>query len=151
MALETPSYYRYYAQTYRLDATPDGGVKGTILDLRTGLFEENNEHIREVLFARDSFDIGKLTEEKFVQETEAARLAYLRGDGPIFALYDTIKGIDAVADKEKRSRTTQETALVFALYKRTFKLWEEEAARRAAGEPPSFQVTTRWQQADPER
>ena len=142
MALRTPMFFKYFAQTYRLDSTPGGGRQGTILNLTTGLFEQDNGPIDEITRATSTSDIKTLTEERFVQETEAARMSFLRGDGPIFALYDTIRGIDALAVKEGRSRSAQETALVKALRTRTFKMWAEEADRRAAGAPPSFPVTS---------
>ncbi len=150
MAFQTPRFYKYYAQTYRIDQVPDGGLAGTLLDLRTGFFVQDSSHIREVLRATTDSNIeGPMNEEKFVQETEFERGLYLTGDGPIFALYETVKGIDDLAFKEGRPRTKQETALVQALRKRTFTMWEDEAARRAAGEPPSFTVTSRFTVADP--
>ncbi|MEU7787309.1 hypothetical protein [Amycolatopsis sp. NPDC049159] len=145
MAFQTPRFYKYYAQTYRIDSTPDGGLKGTILNLRTGFFEADSSHIRELIWSTTESNIGgPFSEEKFVQETEIERNHYLSGDGPIFALYETINGINGTAFKEGRGRTKQETALVHALQKRTFKMWEDEAARIAAGEAPSFTVTSRF-------
>jgi len=144
MAFQTPMFYKYYAQTYRIDSTPDGGLKGTILNLRTGFFEEDSSHIRELIWSTTESNIGgPFSEEKFVHETEVERNHYLTGEGPIFALYETINGINGTAFREGRGRTEQETALVRALQKRTFKMWEDEAARIAAGEPPSFTVTSR--------
>ncbi|MEV6440697.1 hypothetical protein [Amycolatopsis sp. NPDC051716] len=145
MAVRTPRFYKYYAQTYRIDSAPNGGLAGTLLDLTTGFFVPDSSHIREVMRATTDSNIdGPFGEEKFVQETEFERSHYLTGDGPIFALYDTIKGIDDVVRREERRRTPQEVALIQALRKRTFKMWEDEAARRAAGEPPSFTVTSRF-------
>jgi hypothetical protein len=145
MAVQPPRFYKYYAQTYRIDPAPNGGLVGTLLDLRTGFFVQDSSHIREVLRATTDSNIrGPFDEERFVQETEFERSHYLTGDGPIFALYETIKGIDDVALREERRRTKQETALIHALRKRTFKMWEDEAARRAAGEPPSFTATSRF-------
>ncbi|WP_439385123.1 hypothetical protein [Amycolatopsis lexingtonensis] len=145
MAFQTPMFYKYYAQTYRIDSTPDGGLKGTILNLRTGFFEEDSSHIRELIWSTTESNIGgPFSEEKFVHETEVERNHYLTGEGPIFALYETINGINGTAFREGRGRTEQETALVRALQKRTFKMWEDEAARIAAGEPPSFTVTSRF-------
>ncbi|WP_410587475.1 hypothetical protein [Amycolatopsis sp. lyj-23] len=148
MAFQTPLFYKYYAQTYRIDSTPDGGLKGTILNLQTGFFEQDQDgrsHILELVRSTTESNIdGPFKEEKFVQETEFERSHYLSGDGPIFALYDTIKGIDALVRREERRRTPQEVALIQALRKRTFKMWEDEAARIAAGEPPSFTVTSRF-------
>ncbi|GAA4550623.1 hypothetical protein [Amycolatopsis samaneae] len=142
MAFRTPMFFTYYAQTYRVDSTPDGGLMGTILNLNTGLFEENNAHIRECIWATDSADISQVSEKRFVQETEFARRDFLSGDGPIFALYETINGLYAQARTEGRSLRPEERALVQTLSERTFALWEAEAARRAEGEPPSFEVTS---------
>ena len=145
MAVRTPRFYKYYAQTYRIDTAPNGGLVGTLLDLTTGFFVQDSSHIREVMRAMTDTNIrGPFNEEKFIQETEFERSYYLTGDGPIFALYDTIKGIDDVVRREERRRTPQEVALIEALRKRTFKMWEDEAARIAAGEPPSFTVTSRF-------
>src|SRR2546423_12468065 len=94
MAFQTPQFYRYYAQTYRVDSTPEGGLTGTILDLDTGLFKEDNSHIREAIWSTTESDIrGPFDEERFVQETARERNHYLVGAGPIFALYDTGQGL----------------------------------------------------------
>ncbi|WP_414936546.1 hypothetical protein [Amycolatopsis sp. cmx-11-51] len=149
--IETPAYFTYYAQTYRVDATPDGGLTGYLLNLRTGEFEEDPSHVREVLRAMASSDISKVPEQKFVQETELARARYLKGDGPIFALYETIDGLYEQARREERGTQPQEIALIQSLRKRTFEMWAEESARRAAGEPPSFRVEPRFPEYKPDR
>lgn len=148
--IETPAYFTYYAQTYRVDATPEGGLTGYLLNLRTGEFDEEPSHVREVLRAMASSDISKVSEEKFVQETEFARADRLKGDGPIFALYETIDGLYAQAKKEGRRLAPQESALIQALRKRTFKMWEDELAHRAAGRTPSFRVEPRFPEYKPE-
>ncbi|SFW53688.1 hypothetical protein [Amycolatopsis australiensis] len=142
MAFQTPMFFKYYAQTYRVDSTPDGGLMGTILDLDTGFFREDNSHIREVIWSTTESDIqGPFSEDRFVQETERERDYHLTGEGPIFALYETVGGLYAQARKrENRRLEPQEVALVQSIYKRTFKMWEDEAARRAAGEPPTFEA-----------
>jgi hypothetical protein len=153
MAFQTPQFYRYYAQPYRVDSTPDGGLMGTILDLDTGHFQEDNSHIREVIWSTTESDIrGPFDEERFVQETERARNRYLVGDGAVFALYETVNGLYEQAGKrESRRLEPQEAALIRSIYKRTFKMWEDEAARRAAGEPPSFEARRKHpiRRADP--
>lgn len=148
--IETPGYFTYYAQTYRVDSTPDGGLTGYLLNTRTGEFDEDPSHVREVLWAMASSDISKVSEEKFVQETELARAYELKGTGPIFALYETIDGLYDQAERENRRLTPQESALIKALRKRTFKMWEDELARRAAGQPPSFRVEPRFPEYKPE-
>ncbi|MEQ0561259.1 hypothetical protein ABJI51_27380 [Amycolatopsis sp. NEAU-NG30] len=146
MAFRTPMFFKYYAQTYRIDSTPDGGLTGTILDLDTGFFREDNSHIREVVWSTTESDIrGPFDEERFVQETERERDYHLTGDGPIFALYETVAGLYEQARKrESRRLEPQEAALIRSIYQRTFKMWEDEAARRAAGEPPSFEARRRY-------
>ncbi len=147
--IQTPSFYTYFGKTYRVESTPDGGLTGYLLNIRTGEFDEAPEHVREVIWAMASSDISKVPEEKFVQETELARAYELKGDGPIFALYETIDGLYAQAKKEDRRLQPQESALIQALRKRTFKMWEDELARRAAGQPPSFKAEPRFPEYKP--
>jgi hypothetical protein len=141
MAIETPSYFVYYNRTYRIDSTPDGGLTGYLLDLETGEFEQTAEPIDDVLFNRKP-EIRSVDEARFIDETEQARSYYLRGDGPVFALYDTINGLYDQAKAEGRRLGPEEKALIKSLRRKTYQLWEDELARRAAGEPPSFPVKT---------
>jgi hypothetical protein len=139
--VQTPSYFTYYNKTYRIDATPEGGLTGHLLDLETGEFQQDNRLIDTVLFNRKP-EINSVDEAEFIDETEQARMRYLRGDGTIFALYDTIAGLYAQAKSEGRRITPQELALIRSLRRRTYQLWDDEFARRAAGEAPTFQATT---------
>jgi len=136
-------FYEYYSWPYRIDETPDGGLTGSILDTRTGRFTEKNEPLRKVMHATSTSDISALDEDEFVQLTERERAENLTGDGPIFALYDTVRATWDTARDEGRRITGEELALVEELYRRTFKMWEEEFARQDAGEPPSFQYRSK--------
>ncbi|RSM82283.1 hypothetical protein DL991_05200 [Amycolatopsis sp. WAC 01375] len=147
--IQTPSFYTYFGKTYRIESTPDGGLTGYLLNLRSGEFDEKPEHVREVMWAMASSDISKVSEEKFVQETERARERYLKGSGPVFALYETIDGLYQQARRENRRVEPQESALIRSLRKRTFKMWEDELARRAAGEPPTFRAEPRFPEYKP--
>jgi len=140
MTLPMPRFYKYFNRTYKLDRKENGNVAGFMLNLWTGGFDENNRHIDDVLFAMGEAEISTLNEQRFVQETEIERQHYLRGEGPIFALYETIDGLYEQAGEENRRLTAEEVALVVSLRGRTFRLWEDEFARRAAGEAPSFEV-----------
>ncbi|MFG1802141.1 hypothetical protein ACGFI4_18450 [Micromonospora carbonacea] len=71
--------------------------------------------------------------EDFVQEVEAYRGYYLRGGGPIFALYETVRAIEDVAAAERRALTTEERALVQGIRRRTFVMFEEQLQRE--GDP----------------
>jgi hypothetical protein len=139
--VQTPSYFEYYAHAFVIDSTPDGGLTGRILNWETGRFDEDNEHVMDVLFDHGP-DIRSLDRERFVRRTEEERHNYLRGDGPIFALYQTIDAIWAGVEEENRKITKEERALIESLYRRTFKMWEDEFARRDAGEAPTFTFTS---------
>jgi len=145
MTIETPAYFRHHDSTYRLDKTADGGLAGYLLNWKTGRFVEDNDKIDDVLFAQAG-DIGALSEQQFVIRTEDLRREYLRGGGPIFALYDTISAMHSVAREEGRPLGREEAALKVSLYRRTFKMWEDEFARLDAGEPPTFSYTSTFAQ-----
>jgi hypothetical protein len=138
MTTPMPRYYKYYNRTYKLDRLPNGNIAGFLLNLHTGAFEENNDHIFEVRFD-NAPEIRSLDEARFIEETERERQRYLRGDGPIFALYDTIQAILDQVRAENRRISPEERALIVSLRRRTFQMWDEEFARRAAGEPPTFE------------
>ncbi|RZQ65023.1 hypothetical protein [Amycolatopsis suaedae] len=139
MALTTfPRYYEYYKKTFRIDETPDGGMVGYLHNWDTGRFDQRTDLIDKVLFATSNPEISRLDEDEFLDETERKRASYLQGDGPIFALYETINGLYAAAKSEGRRLTAEEWALVMSIRRRTFRMWDEEFARQDAGEPPSF-------------
>ncbi|RZQ65026.1 hypothetical protein [Amycolatopsis suaedae] len=137
--LPVPLYFEYYKRTYRIDRTPDGGLTGYLYNRSTGGFDRRADLIQKVLFATSNPEISRLDEDEFIDETERIRAHYLHGDGPIFALYETIDGLYDQAKSEGRRLDPEEGALVDSLRKRTFRMWEEEFARQAAGEPPSFE------------
>ncbi|TLF58112.1 hypothetical protein [Nocardia cyriacigeorgica] len=133
-------YYRYFARSVRLEKNPDGRDVGIVLNNRTGRFEEASfEIVESILGARTESNISVLrSEDDFIRATEEARRDYLRGEGPIFSLYDTIGAIFAQRREEQRKLTSEERALIITLYKRTFKMWEDEFARQDSGQAPSF-------------
>lgn len=124
----------------RLSETSGGVVSGEKLSLTTGLFETaTSEDIDKVLKAGSGMDFVELSEEEFIRETEDARSCYLRGSGPIFDIY---REIDAVYDEAKQSGRKLDSVTrdrILSLCRRAFDMWEVEAARRAAGHPPSFE------------
>ncbi|GGP65468.1 hypothetical protein [Saccharothrix coeruleofusca] len=136
----TPAYYEYYGSPFLLDTDPAGNWVGFRLNTETGEFEPDNRPVAEVLLATSSGEISPLDREEFIWQTERER-GRLRGEGAVFALYETVDAIYARARAEgRRSIDDDELALVRSIRRRTFKMWEDEAARRAAGEPPSFTV-----------
>lgn len=142
MTIPTPMYFEYLNKTYRIVENHAGEVVGEILDLHTGRFERDDRHINRVLFATTESDIFREDEEGFVQQTEMTRARYLRGEGPIFALYETIDGLYEQAKDEGRRPTPEEIALAKSLRRRTYRMWEEEFARIDAGEAPANPFTS---------
>ncbi|WP_240944603.1 hypothetical protein [Micromonospora thermarum] len=111
--------------------TTDGGVAAWRLSKKTGGWEPANDLIDEILFAVGG-EISMLGREDFVQWVEYDRAHYLRGEGPVFALYETIKAIEDLADSERRDLTAKEVALIEGIRRRTFVMFEEEL--RQAGD-----------------
>ncbi|MBB5803819.1 hypothetical protein F4560_003587 [Saccharothrix ecbatanensis] len=138
--VRTPSYYEYYKSTYVIETDSEGDWIGHRLNTETGEFDLDNRPIPEILFATSTSEVASLDYDDFIWTTEEVR-GNLRGDGAVFALYETINAIYEQAAREgRKSITSEELALIKSIRRRTFKMWEDEAARRAAGEPPTFTV-----------
>ncbi|MGW0212884.1 hypothetical protein ACWDXH_00655 [Micromonospora chokoriensis] len=129
--LVLPSYYLYYQSPVKIVQTPDGGARVWRVAIDTGNWREENDLFDEIVF-----DVGgevfRRSPEEFVQEVERFRAHYLEGDGPIFALYETVQAIRDVAKAEDRHLTTKERALIHGIRKRTFVMFEEQL--RVAGD-----------------
>ncbi|MFE2958717.1 hypothetical protein [Nocardia tengchongensis] len=139
---ESPSFFRFRNGTIRLEEPEHGTVVGQRLNIRTGAFEPaSREDIDDVLKPGADLDFSELSEERFVRETEEARSTYLRGDGPIFDMYREVDAIFERAEQERRRLTPEERERIADLYRTTFRTWEEEFARRTAGEAPTFRYT----------
>ncbi len=135
------SYFLYHTWPFKIEDDAEGNPVGYLLDVRTGQFDRDDRPIPEVLSASPTGDHTSVDRERFIWRTEEERALHLTGDGPVFALYETIDAIYEQKAREGRKRlTAEELALVRSLRRRTFGMWEEEAARRAAGEPPTFTV-----------
>ncbi|MEV0464138.1 hypothetical protein AB0I30_24435 [Nocardia tengchongensis] len=139
---ESPSFFRFRNGTIRLEEPEHGTVIGQRLNIRTGAFEPaSREDIDEVLKPGADLDFSELSEERFVRETEEARSTYLRGDGPIFDVYREVDAIFERAEQERRRLAPEERERIADLYRTTFRTWQEEFARRTAGEAPTFRYT----------
>ncbi|WP_405427081.1 hypothetical protein [Micromonospora sp. NBC_00617] len=127
-----PAYYLYHQAPVKIVETPEGGARVWRLAIDSGGWHEKNDIFAEIMLAVGG-DIFRRAEADFVQEVEAFRAHYLEGDGPIFALYETVRSIQGVADAEGRRLTPKEQALIRGIRQRTFVMFEEQL--RAAGDP----------------
>ena len=132
-----PLYFEFYNRTFRIEAGPDGREVGYHLSINSGAIEVDGSHIWEARNPR-THEIREVDRSRYVELTEAYRAHFLRGDGPVFALYATIEGIYEYAKACSRRLSVEEGALIRTIRRRTFALWEEEFARRTEGEAPSF-------------
>ncbi|WP_431931084.1 hypothetical protein [Micromonospora sp. RP3T] len=125
-------YYDYYDNPVKIMPTADGGLTAWRLDHRTGGWQAADDVIDEIVFAMGG-DIFVRSADRFVQRVEEERGRYLKGDGPVFALYETVRAIDEQATAERRAYTPEEAALVAGIRRRTFVMFEEQLQR--AGDP----------------
>ncbi|NIH77686.1 WXG100-like domain-containing protein [Amycolatopsis viridis] len=130
----TPQYFKCFNKTYRVDRDGDGNLTGYLLNVRTGEFEENGAHLEKVLQDELPSHFRALTEAEFIAETERERAFYLRGAGPVFALYATVDGIRTQAAEAGRALTTQEESFIASVQRRTFGMW--------AAQPEGFPCTS---------
>ncbi|MFG2051218.1 hypothetical protein ACGFIW_27785 [Micromonospora sp. NPDC048935] len=130
--LVLPGYYLYYQSPVKIVETPDGGARVWRVSIDTGGWHEKNDIFVEITLGVGG-DIFRRSAEDFVQEVEAFRAHYLKGDGPIFALYDAVRSIEDLADAEARHETPREQAIIRGIRQRTFVMFEEQL--RAAGDP----------------
>jgi hypothetical protein len=130
--LALPRYFTYYESPVKLVETPGGGVAGWRLSWDTGGWEPANNLIDTLLFIGGD-EIEEVTPAEFVQQTEHDRGIYLRGDGPVYALYETARAIEETVRREHRYPTEQEQALIRGIRRKTFVMFEEEL--RQAGDP----------------
>jgi hypothetical protein len=130
--LVLPAYYEHYAAPVKLIETSDGGVVAWRASSQTGAWEERNDLIDEIIFARGGETFVRSVED-FIDTTEEWRADWNVANGTIAALYGTASGIVDVARAENRRLTDTEAAMVRAIRRRTYRMFEERL--RAEGNP----------------
>ena len=130
--LVLPKFFLYYDSPVKLVRTEDGGMTGWRLSLDTGRWQPASDLVDRVLFGRDD-EIFEINPEEFVWYVEQERGLSLRGDGPIFALYETVRAIQDTLREERRYPMPQEQALSRGVRRRTFVMFEEQLQQ--AGDP----------------
>ncbi|MEU0550696.1 hypothetical protein [Micromonospora sp. NPDC005979] len=130
--LVLPSYYLYHQSPVKIVKTPDGGARVWRVAIDTGGWQPKNDLFTEIVFDVGG-DVFRRTPEGFVQEVERFRAHYLEGEGPVFALYETVQALRDTAKAEGRHLTPREQDLIRGIRQRTFVMFEEQL--RAAGDP----------------
>ncbi|MFC0007450.1 hypothetical protein [Micromonospora siamensis] len=124
-------FFDYYDSPLKLVEVPGGKFTAWRLS-DTGGWNRADDLINKVLLVGGD-EIQEITRDDFVQLTERERAYRLKGTGPVFALYETVQAILDVPDRERRSLTPRERALVGGIRRKTFVMFEEELQR--AGDP----------------
>ncbi|MEU4662591.1 hypothetical protein AB0F83_12630 [Micromonospora chalcea] len=130
--VELPAYFEHYDTPVKLVATPDGGHAAWKLDRSTGGWRPADELVDDVIGGVGG-EIYVRSADAFVQHVEQLRGRYLSGEGPIFALYETVRALAAPAIAERRPFTAEEAALIKGIRRRTFVMFEEQLQQ--AGDP----------------
>ncbi|MFB4308710.1 hypothetical protein [Actinomadura sp. GTD37] len=125
MAETYPQYYAYEGRPVIFVETPDGGLAVWVLSGRTGEFVRDRSYLEKIWFGTTA-DIETLTRDEFIQWVEEFRGRRLRGEGPAYALYETINGIEDAARAEPRRLTPEEKALIHTLRLRVHDLFDAE-------------------------
>jgi hypothetical protein len=125
VAEKYPQYYVYEGRPVAFVETPEGGLRVLALSPRTGAFELDRSYVDKIWFGTTA-DIETVDRAEFVQRVEEYRGRRLRGEGPVYALYETINGLVDASRAEARALRPDEKALVHTLRLRAHELFEAE-------------------------
>jgi hypothetical protein len=129
---ELPAYFSYYRRPVKFLATPDGGMAAWKLNWDTGGWDPADDIANEVIGAVGG-EISPIGREQFIDLTESNRGRLLRGEGPVYALYETVEALLGDVREGRRTLTDDEKALVKGVRRRTYAMFEADLARR--GDP----------------
>ncbi|MFG2009792.1 hypothetical protein ACGFNF_12050 [Micromonospora sp. NPDC048868] len=127
-----PAFYSYYESPVKIVSAGDGSVAVWRLSKDTGGWDSAN-HLIGKLLAADDDEIEELTRERFICLAEHDRGYYLRGEGPVYALYETVRAIQDGVACERRYPNPTELALIAGIQRRTFVMFEEQLQQ--SGDP----------------
>lgn len=119
---DTIEYYIVGRRPVKFVPTPDGGMEVLKMNWETGVFEYGMEYLSRALSSDG--DVDHVSEDEFIQHVESLRGRRLRGDGPIFALYQTINAIEDVAKADGRKLTIEERELRDELRRQTYAMFQ---------------------------
>lgn len=128
-AAQEPEFFLYEEWPVAFVVLPDGGLDCLAMNAQTGEFQREMRYYRDIRLKFEA-DVDRLTRIEFVQAVERQRARHLKGDGPVFALYDTIRAIEDTARDEGRVLTAEERALIHTLRERTHEMFEAAIRER---------------------
>jgi hypothetical protein len=120
--MNTYEYYIVGLRPVKFVQFPDGGMTVLKMNWETGVFEYGMEYLARAM-SSDS-DVDHVTEDEFIQHVESLRSRDLKGEGPIFALYQTINAIEDAAKAQGRTLIDEEYALRAELRRQTYAMFQ---------------------------
>jgi hypothetical protein len=129
--MDLPRYYIVGIRPIKFVPGPGGSLVVLKMNWDTGAFENGIEYYERALFGRD--DAERVTEDEFIQHTEAWRARHLKPAGPVGALYTTLNALEDTAAGQGRELTAEERALLAELRRETYRLFEAEHPDQPAG------------------
>ena len=135
---DRPSYFEYNGfPTKVIRSTADAEPTVWRFSPDTGGWRRDDDIIVE-LESNSRADVIELVRDDFIELTEWSRAHYVRGDGPVFALYETLHAVGEQAERESRPLTVNERALIRGLSRKTYVMFERDlAAKGAPGADPA--------------
>lgn len=123
-SLEYPKYFIYNDRPVVHIKTADGGMDCLGMRYSTGEFDRMMEYAD----GRDNRDawVSEVSRDEFIQCIEATRAEYLKGDGPVFTLYEMIDGLIEVPREQGQRISEESLALIRSLRKKTHELFEAD-------------------------
>jgi hypothetical protein len=121
MRYDSSRYFIVGLRTVKWVPLETGGHHVLKLDWATGLFIPGEDYIHKCMRSDDSEEVS---EDEFIQQTEAMRRESFTGDNAVFALYALLDIIEATAKALGRSLTEQERALVILTQRKTYAMFE---------------------------
>ncbi|WP_338871474.1 hypothetical protein [Myxococcus stipitatus] len=118
---DSPRYFIVGNRTVKWVPLENGNLQILKLDWVTGLFIPGLDYMPKCLFADDS---EQVSEDEFIQQTEAMRRESFTGDNAVFALYGLLDTIEATAKAERRLLTEQELAIIALTQRKTHAMFE---------------------------
>ena len=128
-----PEYHLVGDLPVKFLPTPEGGRAVLRMSWTTGAFE-----LDPAMWDRINYTHGgvrQVSRDRFIEHVEAIRARRLSGEGPVFALYKVANGIEDVAREEGRPLRAEEEALVAALRRQSYELFQAEHPDPAGQDP----------------
>jgi hypothetical protein len=131
MSMQVPQYFIVGIRPIKFVRGPGDSLVVLKMSWDTGAFENGIEYYERALFGRD--DAERVTEDEFIQRTEAWRARHLKPGGPVGALYTTMNALEDTAAGQGRELTAEERALLAELRRETYQMFEAEHPDQPAG------------------